>query len=612
MSALTSLLISTTLVWVAGAAFGPKYPVTASWFRDRFTYQEWNKTLGEFQLQDGDTVFLRAPPVIRRTRDDLARDPNFVWCGGSNSSTGVDGTRCYDEAVQELTSMGLKVVSLATYEYEEGFSETIMMCPQVDRKINSSRIYYRIVLPAGSFNQSAPCDFPSGSSVVVLFTSFAGTDPHSLLLGAAAERKMSVYFGLPAAPQAVSQSDATMSRGPFKQGSGRGLGEFDTDLMAAYYGWVFRVVHEHQARYSNITSHNHVHTATRSARQSVYTSLAGYYVVDECCLPQINASSPYVDLYTQLGRTVHGMTGKRLAISPFIGLNRAQFNATVEQHVQGFETLAGTGQIDVIAVQEGRGVGIGCYYWPTQRHLAISQVDKTLDKILHYQNPDLKPNLFAALEKSRDGLVGRKSNQLELWLNLEAFEYLRDDPCLPVDPASSGMGELLNRASKNRLDRGLAAASVRVQKVISFAWDPDYTCSTNQYRTSLAQDIRAQSGRPMIASCSFHSPANRSVVVIGYNLEGMQQGFEVNWPSGGKRQKSSLYGYYFELDWGAENNRVPSLMYTQLYDPPYIQQLDNKGWVSVKAQNAANGCIFLYDFTRSKQQWKASHGKLRN
>nr|KAG5704981.1 hypothetical protein BaRGS_022823 [Batillaria attramentaria] len=452
MSALTSLLISTTLVWVAGAAFGPKYPVTASWFRDRFTYQEWNKTLGEFQLQDGDTVFLRAPPVIRRTRDDLARDPNFVWCGGSNSSTGVDGTRCYDEAVQELTSMGLKVVSLATYEYEEGFSETIMMCPQVDRKINSSRIYYRIVLPAGSFNQS----------------------------------------------------------------------------------------------------------------------------------------SPYVDLYTQLGRTVHGMTGKRLAISPFIGLNRAQFNVTVEQHVQGFETLARTGQIDVIAVQEGRGVGIGCYYWPTQRHLAISQVDKTLDKILQYQNPDLKPNvtfdemftgsnqeLFAALEKSRDGLVGRKSNQLELWLNLDAFEYLRDDPCLPVDPASSGMGELLNRASKNRLDRGLTAASVRVQKVISFAWDPDYTCSTNQYRTSLAQDIRAQFGRPMIASCSFHSPANRSVVVIGYNLEGMQQGFE-------------------------------------LYDPPYIQQLDDKGWVSVKAQNAANGCIFLYDFTRSKQQWKASHGKLRN
>lgn len=50
---------------------GPPYPVTAAWFRDRFTYGDWNKTLAEFQTQGGDTVFLRAPPIIERTRDDL-------------------------------------------------------------------------------------------------------------------------------------------------------------------------------------------------------------------------------------------------------------------------------------------------------------------------------------------------------------------------------------------------------------------------------------------------------------------------------------------------------------------------------------------------------------
>lgn len=67
------LLIGVLFVPAPGHAFpfGPKYPVTASWFRDRFTYQEWNRTLAEFQEQGGDTVFLRAPPIVRRTREDL-------------------------------------------------------------------------------------------------------------------------------------------------------------------------------------------------------------------------------------------------------------------------------------------------------------------------------------------------------------------------------------------------------------------------------------------------------------------------------------------------------------------------------------------------------------
>ena len=54
------------------------------------------------------------------------------------------------------------------------------------------------------------------------------------------------------------------------------------------------------------------------------------------------------------------------------------------------------------------------------------------------------------MEKSHDSLVGQHNVSFEFWLNVEAFEYLRDDPCLPVDPAASGMGEILNRATKAR------------------------------------------------------------------------------------------------------------------------------------------------------------------
>lgn len=604
---LVSSILPVLFAQCGGYPNGPPYPITASWFRDRFTSQEWNRTLAEFQQQGGDTVFLRAPSIARRTRDDLMRDEDFTWCGSSYSSSGVQGPHCYDEAVQELRSYGLNVTALVTYEYEEGFSDDIMLCPRVDRKINSSRIYYRIVLPAGpQFNESNVCDFPSGTDVVLLLTSFAGTDAHGLLLSVAAERNMSVFFGLPAVPADV---DAPQHRSSSRAGIKRG-DYFDTALMGAYYGWVYRVLHEHQARYSEVK-------VKPGSADSVYNkSLGGYYSTDECCLAQVNSKSPFVSLYGRLGQLVHGYAGKRMAVSPFIDLNRSNINATVTQHVTGFQTIATSGHVDIIAVQEGRGAGKGCYYWPTQQQLPVNRVDKVLDRILHYLDPNLPQNvtfgqacsasnqeLFGAFEEAHDDLERTDLYKFDFWLNVEAFEYLRDDPCLPVDPASSGMGELLNRASKSRVDRALTVAGGKVQKVISFAWDSDFTCTTRQYNSSLAAQIRADASRPILVNCSFHSPANRSIVVIGHGLLGAQPArpgtapFSVNWPARGKRRVDRLYGYYFETDWGPQHNRLPSLVYIQMYDlPNVLVDLDPKGWVSVKVDGSFNECIFEYDF----------------
>ena len=66
---------------------------------------------------------------------------------------------------------------------------------------------------------------------------------------------------------------------------------------------------------------------------------------------QVEQDSPFVSLYTRLGQLVHGQRGKKLAVSPYIDVNRSQLNATVAQHVQGFEAIANTRQVDVVAVQ---------------------------------------------------------------------------------------------------------------------------------------------------------------------------------------------------------------------------------------------------------------------
>ncbi|XP_071113546.1 uncharacterized protein [Haliotis cracherodii] len=592
-----------SLCLLACVELASAYPITASWFRDRYTIRDWNTTLSQFKAIGGDTVWQRAPTIIRRSRDDLQRDLNFVWCGSTNSSTGVTGTRCFDEATQELSALGLKVAAFATYQYEENFSEVIMVCPKFDRKIESSRIYYRLVL--STTTQSDPCNITSGSSVVVLFTSFAGTDPHELLLESAAANNMSVYLGLPAVPRNYDNFG------------------FDEELMPAYYAFTSRVLLDHKSRYShriggevNRWTFTRNHKSSKAMKtplhgsKSLFDAIAGYYSTDESGLAQVDTKSIYLELYRNLGKAVHGV-GKRFAISPFVDLNRSQLNATVDQHVQGFRNIVSTAEVDIVAVQEGRGAGKGCYYWPNQLDTPVVEVDSKLDEIIHYISPTLHPNVtyrdaFTASNQELFRQFGQiqdfshqQGNQFEYWLNIEAFEYLRDDPCLLVDPMASGMGELLQRTTKSRIDRALTAAGASPKKIISFAWDSDFTCTTEQYKSSLEAEIRHDSSRPIIANCSFHSKNNLSVVVIGYNLEGETQGFVVEWTDReNKHHSDPLNGYYYETDWGQRHNKVESLIYIMLWDIPDMNQdLPAKGIVSVKANGAYHNCVFQYDYS---------------
>ena len=135
-------------------------------------------------------MVLRAPTVIKRSTDDIEKDLNFIWCGSYKSGVGPYTPRCFDEAKDELEAMGLKIKAFMTYQYEEDFSDAIILCPQYDRKIHSSRIYYRLVLPSSWSSDRNQCDFQAGDEVVVLFTSFAGTDPHKLLLESCKERNI--------------------------------------------------------------------------------------------------------------------------------------------------------------------------------------------------------------------------------------------------------------------------------------------------------------------------------------------------------------------------------------------------------------------------------------
>ncbi|KAJ8315525.1 hypothetical protein KUTeg_007675, partial [Tegillarca granosa] len=152
--------------------------------------------------------------------------------------------------------------------------------------------------------------------------------------------------------------------------------------------------------------------------------------------------------------------------------------------------------------------------------------------------------LFKAIGSSRDMLVSN-DKKVDFWLTIEAFEYLHDDPCLPVDPAGSGNDQLLAKTVKS--------------------------LCLHRYSTPLK--------RQLFPDCFFHSSANRSVVAVGYNL-GSFTDLIVS------RHEARAFGYYFEMDYGVQHQRVSSLMYTQLYDPYNVVGLADKGWVKVQPSNS--------------------------
>ena len=232
------------------------------------------------------------------------------------------------------------------------------------------------------FTFSDPCDIPVSAEVIVLLTSFVGIDPHLLLAESASKRNMSVYFGLPSI--------------------GTAHGQIPRDALPAYYQLVYRIVHEHMARYSKLTT-IWDEKSQLSKQAKLIDTIKGYYSTDEVLLASIpppakahKLGSPstinYVDLYTTLGHIVHTFR-KKFVISPYIILNKSQGNFSVQDHVNGFETLAKTNSIDVIAVQEGRGCAKGAYYWPTEIHDTIKQVDPVLDQIIRYLDPTVAHNV---------------------------------------------------------------------------------------------------------------------------------------------------------------------------------------------------------------------------
>lgn len=88
-----------------------------------------------------------------------------------------------------------------TYQNDDDFdAKSMIRCPNLDVMINTSRTYYRIIVPHDNYDPNWNCVIKPGMKVDVIFTEYGGADPHAMLLNVATELGMDVYMPQPGIP----------------------------------------------------------------------------------------------------------------------------------------------------------------------------------------------------------------------------------------------------------------------------------------------------------------------------------------------------------------------------------------------------------------------------
>ncbi|MEV4110982.1 DUF4434 domain-containing protein [Nonomuraea sp. NPDC049695] len=372
----------------------------------------------------------------------------------------VDGRPCADVP-------GVRRVY--TYVTSEEFGKGLLRCPGLDRRIESrGRIFYRVSL-------AASCQDPVQDLVLV------STDGDGLgnLMTEAAAYGMTVFPGLPAAPQLAGK--------PW---------EPDSAHTAALTAFTTRVLADYRERFG------------RSA------AFGGVYQSFELAMRTRAAQDPIIALYAaQHAAVAATLPGKKILVSPYIDARRAR-GFPPGQVAEGFAAIAATraGAPMAVAVQDGRGTGKVPVYGV---HEAEAKVAPRLVPVVG--DVSNAQAYYGATRDYIEAAARRVPPGVELWVNVEGFEPTPvDGECGRVEPLP-----LRGRTTKSRIDQQVMAAGSFAGKIISYGWDPFFTCQARYDTPSLADDIVNEWQQPIIVGASRKEMNGRAgILVEGYNLRG--------------------------------------------------------------------------------------------
>ncbi|SEG61167.1 hypothetical protein SAMN05444920_103460 [Nonomuraea solani] len=374
----------------------------------------------------------------------------------------VDGRNCAEVPRTEIRQV-------YTYVSSEEFGPSMLRCPGLDRRIvGEGRIFYRVSL-------AETCDAPVHDLVIV------ATDGDGLgnLMTEAAAYGMTVFPGLPAAPQLAGK--------PW---------EPDHAHTAALNAFTARVLADYRERFKGLAS------------------FGGVYQSFELAVRARSEQDPIVRLYAAQHAVVASvLPGKKIVVSPYIDARRGR-GFPPSQVEEGLADIAGTraGLPMAVAVQDGRGTGKVPVYGV---HEADAKVAPRLVPVVG--DVSNAQGYYGSTRDYVEAAARRVPDGVELWVNVEGFEPTpAPGECGRVEPLP-----LRGRTTKSRLDQQVMAAGPFAAKVISYGWDPFFTCQARYDTPSLADDIAAGWEQPIIVGAYRKELNGRAgVLVEGHNLRG--------------------------------------------------------------------------------------------
>ncbi|TDC10570.1 hypothetical protein E1267_04185 [Nonomuraea longispora] len=378
------------------------------------------------------------------------------------ASCRVDGRPCAQVP-------GKQIRRVYTYTTSEEFGKGMLRCPGLERRIESAgRVFYRLSLAEN-------CREPVHDLVLV------ATDGDGLgnLMAEAAAYGMKVFPGLPAAAQREDK--------PW---------EPDHDHTGALKAFTARVLADYRARFGGSGA------------------FGGVYQSFELAMRDRADNDPIIELYAAQHAVVAGvLPGRPILVSPYIDARRGR-GFPPEQAGDGMADIAATraGAPMAIAVQDGRGTGKVPVHGPHETGAKV--VPRLAPVVGDVSNAEA---YYGATHAYVEAAAREVPDGVELWVNVEGFEPTPvAGECGRVDPLP-----LRGRTTKSRLDQQIMASGPHATKIISYGWDPFFTCQARHDTPSLADDIARDWQRPIIVNAVRQDRNGRpGILVEGHNLRG--------------------------------------------------------------------------------------------
>ncbi|MFE4196508.1 hypothetical protein ACFRJ9_11635 [Paenarthrobacter sp. NPDC056912] len=442
----------------------------------------------------------------------------------------VNGRSC-----AQVAAGSLKVNRYFTYADGSDWGDVVLKCPR-DRSVSSNgRSYTVLVLPA----EGEGCVSSDGMyDVVVVGGSRSGADdPSGSLASTATDLGMKYYAGMP----------APVKRADFG---------YLPDLT---YKRTLQLITERFLQY-------------QAAKNDV-AGLAGFYHHFEMPVSASPFFDPVLSLYEMQNQAIHRILPTRSAIiSPYIESRLNASYISLDDARNGMKRIAQTssGVLLNIAIQDGMGTGKGAAYSAKD---ADSPVDVFAASIVGkgtWRGKYAAPNR----EYFRAAAAGISGTNASLWANLEGMA-----PSTPSNPCSQS---LRGQTTLERMDRQLQQM-VEPTKVISFMWDPYFTCAGTN--TSLKTQLQFGFSTPIVTDTSFDADSGL-LDIIGFNLSGGSA--TLKWLKKGKSQVEQMQPVRSNSGYGEQRGLNPRLES-----------------ISIRVSDAVSGTAGSYSLNVTNQ-WGAS------